>query len=163
MVPHHNSLYYWQLLAARRKLPMDEFNEMLKCSKLKTRAIFYVFYLPGISLDVHPMGLTNFSVLTRIIFKVNPIIELPFFISSAIPTTWVITISQFYWWDNVICSLYQRSYCDRELDRLRDTLPPHYLPHRLNVCYEVGVYSVQPRMSPDSSSVFSPQCIYYTD
>ena len=83
-------LYYWQLLAARRKLPMDEFNEMLKCSKLKTRAIFYVFYPPGISLDVPPLGLTIFSVLTRNILKVNRTIELPFSISSAIPTTWVI-------------------------------------------------------------------------
>ena len=69
---------------------MDEFNEMLKCSKLKTRAIFYVFYHPGISLDVHPLGLTIFSVLTRIIFKVNPIIELPFSINYPIPTIWVI-------------------------------------------------------------------------
>ena len=69
---------------------MDEFNEMLEYSKLKTRAIFYVFYHPGISFDVHPMGLTISSVITRIIFKFNPTIELPFFISSAIPSTWVI-------------------------------------------------------------------------
>ena len=68
---------------------MDEFNEMLEYSKLEPRAIFYIFYHPGISLDGHSMGLPIFPVLARIIFKVSPTVELPFFISSAIRTTWV--------------------------------------------------------------------------
>ena len=109
---------------------MDEFNEMLEYSKLEPRAIFHIFYHPGISLDGHSMGLPIFPVLARIIFKFSPTVELPSFISSSIRTTRVSYVSQFYLWDNIICSLYQCLYCDRELGRLRDTLSPHYLPHR---------------------------------
>ena len=68
---------------------MDEFNEMLEYSKLEPRAIFHVFYHPGISLDGHSMGLPIFPVLARIIFKFSPTVELPSFISSSIRTTWV--------------------------------------------------------------------------
>ena len=76
---------------------MDEFNEMLECSDPETRAIFYVSYHPGIFLDIPPMGISIFSVLTRITLKLAPLLSYRSSQALQFLPLGLYSISQFYW------------------------------------------------------------------